>query len=253
MIKKDFNMNDVLKWLSAFLMLTLMLLIIAQTRHVKDTATNTNVMSFNGEGSIFAKPDIAVLNLAIISQADTPNEAEDQNSDKSNNIMKFLKEQGIDTDKDVKTTGYNGPTPLYQYPIRSTNQTEPKIYAYQVSQSLVVKIKDIDNVGIIIDGIDDNGAQVSNLGFDIDKKEELQSKARKIAIDEAKDKAKEIKEQLGIDFGKIIGFSEGSNYQPIRAYSALKSEADGFPAPPPAIPTGENEIKVNVTITYQIK
>jgi uncharacterized protein len=93
---------------------------------------------------------------------------------------------------------------------------------------------------------------VNHLGFKIDDEEELKEEARKIAIEDAKKKSKKLKKELDIKLGKIVNYSEGGNY-PVYLRAAAESFDGGIGGGGPSIPTGENEIVVNVTITYQIK
>ncbi|MEK7506819.1 MAG: SIMPL domain-containing protein [Patescibacteria group bacterium] len=232
-------------WLGLALAAILSIFLLVSTNQKLNTAAPTNTVSFSGEGKVVTKPDVAVVNLAIVSEAATSKAAQDDNSAKSKKVTDFLKKQNID-EKDVKTSGYNI-YPQYKYP----QFDKPRIQGYQVNQTLAVKIRDLAKVSNILDGVVTAGVnQVNNLSFQVDQPEELKAKARELAINDARDKANKLKSQLGIRLGRIVNFSEG---------------LDGFPPPVfyekglaiggggPEVPAGENEITVNVTITYQIK
>ena len=196
-----------------------------------------------------AKPDIAVAYLSILTEAATSKAAQDENSRKSENVVDFLKKQGVD-EKDIKTSGYNI-YPQYNYP----RFDAPEIRGYQVYQSLEVKIRDLDKASDILDGVVGAGVnQVGSFNFQIEDPEKLKAEARQKAIDDAKNKAGELKNQLGIKLGRIINFSENTYGYPIPLYErALPADAGGGFGGGPSLPTGENEVTVNVTITYQIK
>lgn len=110
-------------------------------------------------------------------------------------------------------------------------------------------------VSDILDGVVSAGAnQVNGLSFEIDDPEGLKTEARKKAIEDAKKKANELEGEVGIRLGKIVNFSENTGGYPIPIY--MKTEIDGrsgMGGGGPDVPTGENEITVNVTLTYQIK
>ena len=124
-----------------------------------------------------------------------------------------------------------------------------------MSQSIEIKIRNLDSVSDILDGVVSAGAnQVNQLGFEIDNPEELKAEARKKAIEDAKNKAEELEDELGIDLGKIVNFSENTGGYPIPIY--MKAEVDGrggMGGGGPSLPAGENEVVVNVNITYQIR
>ncbi len=267
------NNYKYLYWAGTATLVMLALFLVVATKHLGDTAATANTISFSGEGKISAKPDIAAVSFSIVTEAATSKAAQDANSVKSNKVTDFLKKQGV-ADKDVKTSGYNvypqysntykpcvlnsnmmapsgsGTAVAPSYPC-STNQQQ--ISGYQVTQSFEVKVRNLDNVGVILDGLVAAGAnQVNNLGFQIDNPEALKDQARALAIADAKTKANNLRKQLGIGLGKIVNYSEGNNYPIYFAADSLKSGGGGV-APAPSIPTGENEITVDVNITYQIR
>jgi uncharacterized protein len=235
-------------WSGAAVLVILAIFLLASTNRVVNTAATTNTVSFSGEGKVVAKPDIAKVNLSIVTDALTSKAAQDDNSKKSKAVTDYLKKQDIN-DKDIKTTGYNI-YPQYKYPQYGG---QPTITGYQVNQSMEIKIRDLDRVSDILDGVvaaETN--QVNGLSFEIDNPEALKTDARKKAIDDAESKAEELEDQLGVDLGKIVNFSEGIGGFPIPVYYEKALDV-GIGGGGPSVPTGENEIIVNVTITYQIR
>lgn len=254
-------MNELQKriayWVIVVFVVILGVYLLVSIDQKANTATTTNTVSFSGEGKVLAKPDIAMISLSITTEAATSKAAQDQNSVKSQKVVDYLKSQGID-EKDIKTTGYNI-YPQYDYetcysssvPCRSST----KIKGYQVNDSLQIKIRDLNKASDVLDGVVKAGAnQVNQLSFQIENPEALKEQAREKAIADAKAKAGNLKNQLGIRLGRIINFVEGYNGYPVPMYdSSYKAESMGMGGATPAVPSGENEITVNVTITYQIK
>jgi len=240
--------KTIIGWLGVVFLVVLSVYFLTSINQKINTATTTNTVSFSGEGKITAKPDVAVANLTILTEAVTSKQAQDQNSEKSKAVIGFLKKQNID-EKDMKTSGYNI-YPQYNYPRNET----PQIKGYQVNQTIEIKIRDLDKVSVILDGVVTAGVnQVSGLNFQIDEPEKLKDQARELAIKNAQSKAKVLKEQLGIKLGKIINFSEGISGYPTPMYFEAKSAEIGMGGGGPSIPTGENEITIQVNISYQIK
>ena len=237
-------------WTGSLVLIILALFLLVEINQISNTAATTNTVSFSGEGKITAKPDIAVISASIVTQAVDSKSAQDSNSTKSNAVDSFLKKQGI-AEKDIKTSGYNI-TPQYKYPPYGGQAT---ITGYQVTQSYEIKVRDLTRVSAILSGLVTAGAnQVNNLGLQIENPDALKSQARQLAIDNAKKKAQELEKQVGIRLGNIVNFSEGNNGYPVPMYD-LKSSGIGMGGggPEPTISTGENDVVVNVTITYQIK
>lgn len=245
------NLNkQIIFWLVSIFLAILSVFLLVGINQKLNTAGTTNTVSFSGEGKILAKPDIAVANLTILTEAATSKTAQDDNSKKSESVVDFLKKQSID-EEDIKTSGYNI-YPQYNYPQFS----KPQITGYQVNQSLEVKIRDLDKVSAILDGVVSAGVnQVNGVNFQIDNPDKLKAKAREMAINDAKKKAGELKNQLGIKLGRIVNFSEGFTGfpTPVILEGRAIDKRGGFGGGGPEVPSGENEITVNVTITYQIK
>lgn len=250
-------------WSLSALIIILGAFLIVSIYQKLNTATTTNTVSFSGQGKVFAKPDIALLEFGVLTEAATSKAAQDSNSKKSRQVTDFLKKQGIE-EKNIKTTYYNiypkySSLPVYYderrvqtYPTPPV-PTEPKIVGYYVNQGFQVKVRNFDKLSEVVDGLVANGVNnINNLGFSIEDPEKLRSEARALAIADAKKKADELKGEIGIRLGKIVNF-----YEDVYGYGLDRSGGLGgiqeLPAKGPSLPSGENEIKVTVTLTYQIK
>lgn len=215
---------------------------------MRRTGNVGDTLAVSGTGKVLVKPDIAVADIAISVEGTTAKVAQDEANKKSKSVVDYLKKAGI-KDADIKTSGYN------IYPQYDYTNGRSRIRGYQVTQSLTVKIRDMDKANTILDGVVSAGAnQVNSLRFEVDQPELLKSEARKKAIDDANKKADELRDQLGVRLGKIVSFSESGDYMPPIIYGiggggAVKAES----VPAPELPAGENEIVVNVTITYQLR
>ena len=165
-----------------------------------------------------------------------------------NNIISFLKNDLKIADKDLKTTGYNI-YPQYEY----TKDGKRIFLGYRITQTLEVKIRDLSKVGDVLEGTVDKGTnEIGSLQFTNDDLERIKVEARKLAIDNATEKSKTLTSQLGVKLGKIVSFSEGTLWPtPVPYLKEAVGVGGGEIAP--QIETGENEINVNVSITYEIE
>jgi len=246
-------------WVTAIVVIYLLLVLIVsgiagivtkvkEYKYVGRDNAYGNIVSFTGEGKVYTKPDIAMITLSVVTNAPTVAAVEEKNTEKMNTVIDFLKKTGVE-EKDIKTTNYQL-YPQYNYEYTKV----PQITGYQITQSVEVKIRNLDKVGEILGGSTNAGVnQVSSLYFQVDKDEEFKSQARELAIADAKKKAEETAKQLGIKLGKITGFSENNLYNPVPyTLSAYRYEAQTAGGAAPDIQIGENEILVNITITYEI-
>lgn len=212
--------------------------------------------SVSGEGKVVAVPDVAEFSFSVLTQggADIA-KLQKENTEKMNKAIAFLKEKGVDA-KDIKTENYNL-EPRYQYAKCNEDASvcpPPEIVGYTITQSVSVKIRDFGAIGDILSGIVISGANtVSQLQFTIDNPEKLQSEARAKAIENANAKAKEIARAGSFGIGRLLGIEEGGGFPP-PIYRTLKMEAvSGYMSDSPAIEAGSQEVKVNVTLRYEIR
>jgi len=208
-----------------------------------------NTITVSATNDVYAKPDLAFTTFSVVSEAKTVDLAIQDNAAKMNAVIAVVKSQGVE-DKDLKTTNFNI-SPRYEWDKEWRNRT---LVGYEVSQSLQVKIRDLAQIGDIIQGATEAGAnEVGNLQFTIDNEDALKEEARNKAIEEAKTKAKNLAEKLGISLVKIISFSESGDY-PMPYYVPTSKEALGIGGgATPDIQPGENKISVTVSLIYQIK
>ncbi len=244
------NNYKYLIWVGTIFLIIVSIYFLAATEKVVNTAASTNTVSFSATGKVLAKPDVAVVNLTILTDSSTSKTAQDENNEKSNKLNEFLRNQGIE-DKDIKTVGYNI-YPQYTYP----QYGKATISGYQVNNTTEIKIRDLSKVSQILDGAITAGAnQVNQLTFKVDDPDKLKAEARERAVTDAKDKAKTLEKQVGIKLGKILNFVESSgDYYPIATYDyAYAKGGIGGGGSGPSVESGENEITVTVSLTYQIK
>jgi uncharacterized protein YggE len=199
-----------------------------------------------GEGKEVVVPNIAEIRIGVISEGLNLTTLQKENSEKMNRIINFLKEKGID-EKDIQTENYSV-TPKYDY-----SKSPYRIVGYTISQDLRVKVRDLSKIGEILSQAVNYGANnVSGPSFTVDDKEVYLEKAREKAIKNAKEKAEKIAKTAGFKLGEIINIIESSPFEPIPVM--LKEMGAGGPlASQPQLEPGSQEIKVQVTITYEIK
>ena len=207
-----------------------------------------NTIAVSGEGKAIGIPDVALTNFSVISDKASAKEVMNDNAQKMNAVIKFIKDSGI-ADKDLKTTGYNL-NPLYDW-------VEGKriFRGYELTSTLSVKMRNLDKISDIIDGAVSQGAnQVGDIQFVVDEPVKLQAEAREKAIQQAKEKAEAIAKASGLKLGKVISFSESAapldNY-PQAVY--LEKSYGAGEAAAPAVEAGSQEVQITVSLIFKVK
>jgi|AntRauTorckE6833_2_1112554.scaffolds.fasta_scaffold00714_13 uncharacterized protein YggE len=236
--------------------------LLAKTGQVLDDDEEfPNSIMVTGYAEVVAVPDIATFSFSVVEASENVSSAQELATEKANNVIDFLAEQGIE-ENDIKTTSYNV-YPKYEWiqPVCISEIGCPRgsneLVGYEVSQSIRVKVRDTQQAGDLLSGIGSfEVSNVSGLNFEVDDEESLKAEARSMAIDDAKEKAEKLAKDLGVDLDDIIGFSEDSGYsQPYeRSYmESVSFDSMGGASASPKIPTGENTITKTVYINYEIK
>lgn len=211
-------------------------------------------ISVTGEGKVAAAPDIAVLNFGVTTGRQSTAKAAIENIRKNmDSVLAAVDKAGVEK-KDITTQSF-WLNPVYDY----TNGTQV-LRGYEATQSLSVKVRDLDKVGEVLGVATNAGAnQANGINFSIDNSDKLKAEAREIAIGKAKAKAQELADGLGMKLIQITGFSEDGAYSTPPMPYMMKTEAYGGDVANQArdmdlsIPAGEQEIRSNVTITYEIR
>src|SRR5690606_5930112 len=98
------------------------------------------------EGEVAIAPDLAIVSLSVMREAETARAALDDANGAVAAVIAALKEAGIES-RDLQTSGLQI-NPRYVYP--QDNGGEARITGYQVTNTLTVRVRDIASVGQII-------------------------------------------------------------------------------------------------------
>jgi uncharacterized protein YggE len=127
--------------------------------------------------------------------------------------------------------------------------------SYEVTNSLTVKVRNLNSVGDILSGAVAAGAnELSGPSFTVDDPAKAEADAKAEAIQKARENADRLANQLGVKIVRISGYSESGGAMPIYARESFDSKGGvAQSAPAPSIQPGENEIKVTVQVTYEAR
>ncbi|RUM95491.1 SIMPL domain-containing protein [Pseudaminobacter arsenicus] len=204
-----------------------------------------------GEGEKAVAPDMALLSLSVMREAKTAREALSANNDAMAAVIAAMKAVGIE-DRDLQTAGIQI-TPRYDYTQKPDGTQEGKLVAYQVTNMLSVRIRDLDKAGEILDKSVSLGVnQGGGISFTNDDPSAALTEARKLAVKDAVEKARILAEAAGVGLGKVIEISD-QNFAP--RPMPMMAKARSFEAADAAVPlqAGENTYSVQVNVTFQIK
>jgi uncharacterized protein len=212
-----------------------------------DRSERSITLSAVGEAEV--SPDIARINLGMISEGDSVEEAQAANTVVMNALVTGLKELGID-ETDIQSADY------YVYPVYNhTDEPENMIAGYGVEQSAAVKIRDLDMVDRVVAFSSEVGVNsVGGLEFTIDDNEAYLAEARMDALEKIYKEAKVLSRALGVRMVDIISYDEynmGDNS--FAGRSAMALDESVLFGEVPTIEPGTTEVKLDVSVTFEIR
>ena len=211
------------------------------------------VISGSGEGVATAAPDMAVISLTVLREAETARAALDANNAAMADVLSAMKDEGI-AERDLQTGAFSV-QPRWVYPDNSKDgePREPRIVGYTVNNTLTVRIRDLARLGAILDSSVSLGVnQGGDIVFTNDDQDTIREKARLDAVAKAKAKAEAMTGALGVSLGRITQISENSYSAPPMPMARAEMVMAAKAADQVPVASGENEYRVTVNVTWEI-
>ena len=208
-------------------------------------------IQLTGEGKVTIAPDTLRYSAIVESKKLTADEASKATSDQVALIAKLLVAKGLSAD-DIKMQTVIV-APEYQ-----STPTGAKVSNYSGQETLAVTFGDVTKQEEIAQILIQNGAS-SLIGPTPIYSPEKVSTARKAAetkaIADAKSRAASVVKESGYKLGDAIKISEPNIAIPAPAAAAqiTEGQAGSGSANSQTLPTNENEITVQITVTYLLK
>ena len=215
------------------------------------TAANSNnamipQISVNGNGQVYIVPDLAYVNIGVHSEAPEVAAALEDNNLQAQAIRTTLTGMGVD-DKDIQTTAFN------VYPTQEYSPTgEMQGTKYVVENTVVVTVRDLTNLGSLLDSAVKSGANtINSISFDATDKAGAYTEARKLAVENGKLQAEELAAASGVELGNLISVSSyNSGPQPLYDVKSYSGVGGNGTVP---VAAGQIVISVDASMSYAIK
>jgi uncharacterized protein YggE len=149
--------------------------------------------------------------------------------------------------RDIQTSRFSV-QPVYA---PQESRAESKLAGYSVSNRVRVKIRQIDQVGEVLDRLVTAGVtDIGNVEFLVSEPSTALDQAREAAIADARRKAEVYAHASGIQLGRVEWISEDSGLAPpvaMRSPGASAAVAGSVP-----ITSGEDTLRVRITVGFDI-
>ena len=211
-----------------------------------------------GEGSVTLEPDLAVLGLGVEARGETVSEALADASTAMDAVLGALRSRDIQ-DRDVQTRNFNvRPEYEYQEVVQSGARRQVRVLVgYVVSNTVTVKIRDLNSVGVVIDDVVTAGGdatRIDDVGFTVDDQSAYAEELRSKAVADAMAKARHFASLAGVSLGEPTFISEAAAGVPITpVYAESFALAKAVSAPATSISGGELELRMSVQVLFEIQ
>ncbi|HTS14905.1 MAG TPA: SIMPL domain-containing protein [Candidatus Sulfotelmatobacter sp.] len=208
----------------------------------------THGITVQGTAIVSLKPDLATVSLGVQAQASTASAAQSGANKAMAAVIAAVKGQGV-ADADLATQGIDlNPT----YGDQTVSGT-PRVTGYQASESLSVKVRDIDKVGPVLDaGVNAGATSVGGISFSLADPTAATAQARQMAVKDAHDRAQALATAAGVTLGAPISITEESATQPPIYYATGAAVAPDKSYVATPVQTGTTDVTVTVDIVYSI-
>ena len=197
-----------------------------------------------GEGIVNAAPDMATVRIGVAREARLAGDALRMTSEAMTAVLALLKNAGIEG-RDVKTTNVSL-NPRYQ---RTNDGRPPRVVGYIASNDLMVRVRDLAELGGVLDAVVSEGANAMNgIFFAVADPAQLETEARRAAVADARAKAEVLADAARVALGPVMSIHEGGAAPvPGPVMRSMAMEESAVP-----IAGGEIDIRSQVTIVFAI-
>ena len=209
------------------------------------TPANLRTLSVSGEGKVSVTPDIALMSLSVISRDAFINAAWDDNNTKTDAAIAAIRGRGV-AEGDILSD-----FSLYQQERYDQFGQPTGEITYVVTHTLTVKVRDLTKIGAILGAAQAAGVNsVGGISFSLEDPAPAVSQARALAVADARARAEEIAEGLGVKVGKVLTVNEYGISVPYAMDKAYGIGGGGSSVP---IQTGSWDVSMTVSVVFEIE
>jgi uncharacterized protein len=148
-----------------------------------------------GYGELQVEPDIATFDFAIQGQSDSPANARARADSISGELVRSLEKVGVET-RDIRST----PVTLSPFVDRQTNRE-----LVRFDRTTTVIVRDLADFDTVQNAAFEAGVNaMGGVQFGLSNEEELQARARDLALADAQAQAAAIAATMGVELGRVL-------------------------------------------------
>lgn len=205
------------------------------------------IVETTGDGTVMVEPDQAVLSLAVTTEGATAQAAMDENARRMNAVLQAL-----------TAAGFSGPAVSSQgirlMPVYEQRPNQPqRIASYRATNQVQVKTPKPATIGKALDAGVAAGANVAtSLAFSLRDPQAAQTRALRLAVEDAHRRATAIAEALGGKLGRVLEVKslDGGIAEPMMGLELARGMAA---APPTPVEPGQITVRARAFLRAELQ
>jgi len=219
----------------------------AQAQDSRATIEPIPQIAVTGRGEVKVSPDRATIQVSVQTRAVSAAAAASENATKQQSVLTALRSLGLQNDQ-LSTINYN------VYPEQRYEQgKEPVIVAYNVTNTILVDVRKLNQVGPVIDAALSHGANmIASLQFYASNTETARRSAIATAIEKARADAEAAARAAHGSLGSLLEINIGA-YSPPPPRPMMMARVAGGVAQMDSTPInpGEETLSVEVSTRWR--
>lgn len=200
----------------------------------------------SGEAVMRRVPDTAVVSLAVTVRDPRTSRARDAANQRASAILAALRELGV-AEADVQAPS------LVVQPTYDYGRGEPKLTGYEASRPITIRVREMEQLGPILDRMVDDGAtQVHGTSMELAEPEAASREALAAAYGVARGRALALAEAAGLTLGAPLRIEEEVGGMPIPMRDMAMMRGAIAESAPTEVSAGEIEIRSRVRVRFAL-
>ncbi len=204
------------------------------------------LISVTGEAVLQVKPDMATITFGVETQATTAQEAQKANATRMSAVINALTAKGISKD-DIQTSNFSL-YPVYEW--QGDKEGRQVLTGYRCNNSVVVRLKNLANIGPTIDAATGAGANsIGGISFGLLDPKSKENELLGQAVENAREKADIMAKAAGVNIDSVYRISDGYTSVSSMDQGGWRVEAVKDAVTP--VEPGSVTVRATVRVDYQ--
>lgn len=206
-------------------------------------------INVSGEATVRVEPDMGIVRFGVVTHAEDPEEAREQNAEASREALNAVRELGVDERRIRMEVLRLQPRRVYN---REQRRYEEE--GFEAIRIVVVELDDLEQLPVVVAEVVQRGAnRLEQVRYDLRDRNAPRNEALRDALTNARDKARLMAETLDVELGPVRQIREQQLDFPrpmVRMDTAMAAEAAG--PEPEAFAAGEIEVRATVQVVFEL-